>query len=167
MLATLACSQGAEPRESSLSALAGVWQFERADVASGLGESYRFYSDGRFEHHANETECSARALAEIGRWSTVGDDLQLEVERRVELTGGTVESATGGCASETEIVGARADTVVVTSEPPRRLRLSGPDSATTQIYSVVRSQMVPLRTLRLSLNQREYWRLSADPEAHR
>ena len=65
-------------------------------VAAGFDERWLFGEDGAFLYASSDMDALNRLLFEAGQWKVTGSELQLTVESRVELVGGTVESSDEG-----------------------------------------------------------------------
>jgi len=77
-------------------ALLGQWQ-DMDFVGSGYSERWLFQSDGSFAHVPSQmSEELNRELCEHGTWQLDGNRLQLTVEHRIMLVGGTVEDSEEG-----------------------------------------------------------------------
>ena len=71
--------------------LKGVWQADTDLVASGYGDNYKFFKNGRFEFEPSEAEGLRRILYFRGNYEIVGDTLKLSPDSIAEMVGGTPE----------------------------------------------------------------------------
>src|SRR5690349_10751900 len=117
VLAAVAASPTERLRENSL---IGLWQRGFGDIASGFGDVYRFWPDGRFSFAISELDCAKREESFSGQWHLEGTRLTLRIYERRTLVGGDLVASTGGCASDNELVRAT----------PRVTRLRRPEVLT-------------------------------------
>jgi len=83
------------PDEDRSELYAGQWHAMNA-VAAGFDERWLFEEDGAFVFGTSDMDALGRLLFEAGQWKVLGSELQLTVESRVELVGGTVVASDEG-----------------------------------------------------------------------
>ena len=93
--------------------LVGVWQAAPA-MGAGWAQTYRFHPDGRVNFHASQLDCQSRLRGWSGHWRVENAHLILSIERETHHVGGTLQPATGSCATPLELKGG--------SEKVRRVR---------------------------------------------
>lgn len=104
-LASLGQSKVA-PKTAASTSLVGVWQAAPA-MGAGWAQTYRFYADGRVRFHASQMDCQTRLRGWSGHWRVADKRLLLSIERETHHVGGTLQKATGSCATPLEIKGGR------------------------------------------------------------
>ena len=85
--------------------LVGAWN-SGFPVASGWGDAYLFFDDGKYQFHYSQMDCEKRTLSEAGTWSRTGDELVLTATEKTVMKGGRLVDATGACRTPKELVDA-------------------------------------------------------------
>lgn len=72
------------------SVLIGTWQVQDTLIAAGMGDTYRFYNDGRFNFDFGSFNYNARFINVSGTYFIQGKYMTFEVDRTVESKGGEI-----------------------------------------------------------------------------
>ncbi|MCL2107629.1 MAG: hypothetical protein FWH26_11310 [Oscillospiraceae bacterium] len=88
-------SSGEIPEDWWETALLGQWHAMDM-VAAGYDERWMFESDGAFVYAPSGMDALGRLLCEYGTWKLEGNQLQLTVQKRIVLVGGTIEDSDEG-----------------------------------------------------------------------
>lgn len=143
----------------------GVWQ-DIPEVASGWGNAFQFFADGRFVFNHSQMDCGKRELSYSGHWRTTDSGLTVSIEKRRILMGGHMEKAMGSCASDLQL----ADAVekVLAEVPPRERVVSLGQLDTVLVahfnYRTGREESHPIP--KMTIGGKPYWKLRDDPNSY-
>jgi hypothetical protein len=87
--------------------LVGAWN-SGASVASGWGDAFLFFDDGKYQLHYSQMDCEKRTVSEAGTWRRTGNELILTAAEKTVMKGGRLVDATGVCRTPKELVDATA-----------------------------------------------------------
>jgi len=100
-------------------------------MPSGWADVYQFFDDGRFIHNSSQMDCATREISRSGMWITFPEVdhwnntttriMVLDVVQRHVWIGGTYEASTGSCGTDSTLIDAVSEWVVV--DPPIRMVL--------------------------------------------
>ncbi len=143
------CLHGDKEKTEKL--LVGIWQ-DSPVMASGWGEAYQFFPDGKFILNHNQMDCGKRELSLLGTWSIEKAYLILKVSSRKVVKGGKKVKSSGSCASEYDIEGGQ--TVTENLPAPKKIRL--------KISNTKADAEFPLPVI--GFDKQKYWKLREDPK---
>jgi hypothetical protein len=131
--------------------LVGIWQ-DSPIMASGWGEAYQFFSDGKFILNHNQMDCGKRELSLLGTWKIEDQHLLLEVKSRKVIKGGKEVEASASCASKLDIEG--GEIVIESLKSPKKMKL--------KIGKIKPDPEYPQAGIKLGKHQ--YWKMREDPK---
>jgi hypothetical protein len=161
-----ACNRPEAPTRPPEVTLTGVWQ-DFPDVASGWGNAFQFYEDGRFTFHYSQMDCAKRIVSVSGHWTASDTLLFLIVDKRQALQGGSFETAMGSCATEWDLEDAQDTTIAMSLPDTNRMLFVPPDSVSVLIYDSRQNKKVEQKRLSIAINGRRWYQMATNPADYR
>ena len=134
-----------------------IWQVDNNGIASGLGDNYRFFEDGRFEFGFNQmTDFGKRIIGISGEYKLSKDSLIFIVKETTEIVGGNIRRSPRGLliSSGWEIEGGEIKTIpqkdIISESVPLLIIPSNEKSGDC-----------------ISIDGDKYYRMSLDPNAYK
>jgi hypothetical protein len=87
--------------------LTGIWQ-DNSQTSAGWTDTYTFYSNGKYIQRFNQMDCAKRVALVAGIWKLENDKIIFIESLKKEFVGGTLQEAAGSCASDYELMDAKA-----------------------------------------------------------
>lgn len=131
------------------SEMVGIWQVSE-NVAAGMNDLYRFYSNGNFVFENNQMVWSKRNISYSGKWKIKNGKMILTVLKETVVVGGR-KVKSDMSADGYEIQGGR--------ELTRKLK-------TTKTETLGKLQQGEL-TKFITIGKTKYWQLSNNPKDYR
>jgi hypothetical protein len=142
--------------------LPGIWQ-DVEENASAWSNTYQFFGDGHFVFNYSQMDCAKRELSYSGHWKAIESTLQLSIEQRTVLVGGTFEKALGSCASDLELVDGEKKFVDDPAPSNHVLSLAPIEVVTIAQFNYRTGKKEAQQRLRTFIDGKQYWKFEDDP----